>query len=151
MRLIDDRHTERGVALTLALWMLVILGLVGSALLAGSNIELRLAANDRNSQGALFTADAALQFAKSNQTIYTTIGDGTGGTPPGTVNTAAVAIGTNTAQNVQVTYLSLGPPPVGSGIPASFQAQYFALQATGSGPNNAGIQLESQIGRIIPK
>lgn len=146
---------ERGVALVLALWMLVILGLVGTMLLAGSNVEMRLAANDRNAQTALFTADAAIQYAKSDPAIYTTIGSGTGAFPAGatagTYTLNNVAVGTNRAQNVNVTYLTLGPPPVGSGLPATYQAQYFSVQATGVGPNNSQVVIESQVGRIIPK
>lgn len=143
---------ERGVALVLALWMLVILGLVGTMLLAGSNVEMRLAANDRNAQTALFTADAAVQYAIYNPAIYTTIGPGTGGTPPGTVTQAAFAIGGNTAQNVRVTYLTVAPPPLGSGIPADlYNAQYFQIQGTGVGPNNARVLIESQVAKPVPK
>lgn len=146
---------ERGVALVLALWMLVILGLAGTTLLSSSSVELRLAANTRHSQTALYTADAAIQYAKSDPAIYTTIADGTGAFPvgatAGTYTVAAVTVGANTAQNVNVTYLTLGPPPVGSGLPATFQAQYFSVQATGVGPNNTQALIESQVGRIIPK
>jgi hypothetical protein len=146
------RNNERGIALVLALWMLVILGLLGSIILASSTVELRLAANDRNAQTALYAADSAIQYLKSDPTIYTTIGDGTGGTPAGTVNFATVPIGANTAQSVSATYLAVGPPPEGSGYPANnFQAQYFVMQATGVGPNNSQVLLESQVGRIIPK
>lgn len=143
---------ERGAALVLSLWMLVILGLLGAMLLAASNVEIRLAANDRYSQTALYIADSAVQYGRSDPTIYTTIGSGTGGTPAGTVNTASLTIGAHTAENVRVTYLTVGSPPLGSGIPANlFQAQYFSVQATGVGPNNSRVLLESQIGRIVPK
>jgi Tfp pilus assembly protein PilX len=146
------------VALVLALWMLVILGLAGAMLLSSSNVELRLAANTRHSQTALYTADGAIQYAKSDPVIYSTIADGTGAFPVGaaagtyTVPAAPpFLIGANTAQNINVTYLTLGPPPVGSGLPATFQAQYFSVQATGVGPNNSQVLVESQVGRIIPK
>jgi hypothetical protein len=143
------------VALVLSLWMLVILGLVGTMLLAGSNVEMRLAANDRHSQAALYTGDAAIQFAKSDPAIYTTIGPGTGAFPvgatAGTYTLNNVTVGQNTAQNVKVTYLTLGPPPEGSGLPATYQAQYFSLQATGVGPNNSQVLIESQVGKVIPQ
>jgi hypothetical protein len=142
---------ERGVALVLSLWMLVILGLVGAIILAASTVEVRLAANDRHSQTALYVADAAVQYAKSDPAIYITIGDGTGGAPAGTVSFPTVPINTNNAQNVSVTFLGVGPPPEDSGWPATFQAQYFTVQATGVGPNNSQALVESQVGRIIPK
>jgi hypothetical protein len=135
--------------------MLVILGLVGTMLLAGANVELRLSANDRHSQTALYTGDAAIQFAKSDPNIYTTIGPGTGAFPtgatPGTYTLTNVAVGPNTAQNVKVTYLTVGPPPEGSGLPATYQAQYFSLQATGVGPNNSQVLIESQVGKVLPQ
>jgi len=145
------RTNERGVALVLSLWMLVILGLLGTVLLVVSNMELRLAANDRHSQTALYMADAAVQYGRSDPAIYTTIGSGTGGTPAGTVSTANLPIGANRAENVSVTYLTVGPPPLGSGLPATYQAQYFQVQATGVGPNNSRVLLETQVGRVIPK
>ena len=141
---------ERGVALILTLWMLVILGLLGAMLLTASNVELRLAANDRHSQTAQYIADAAIQYGRSDPAIYITIGPGNGGTPPGTVTTASLPIGTHRAENVSVTFLTVGPPPLGSGLPATYQAQYFQVQATGVGPNNSRVLLESQVGRIIP-
>jgi Tfp pilus assembly protein PilX len=148
---------ERGVALVLALWMLVILGLLGAMLLAASNVEIRLAANDRRSQTALYVADAAVQYGRSDPVIYTTIGNGTGafptGAPQGTFTLNNLALGTETAQTVNVTFLTVGPPPVGSGLPATYQAQYFSVQATGvsgSGSNVSQVLLESQVGRIIP-
>lgn len=144
-------NSERGVALVLSLWMLVILSLVGAIILAASTVEIRLAANDRHSQTALYVADAAIQYAKSDPAIYITIGDGTGGAPAGTVSFPTVAIDTSTAQNVGVSFLGVGPPPEGSGLPATYQAQYFTVQATGVGPNNSQVLLESQVGRIIPK
>lgn len=146
---------ERGVALVLALWMLVILGLLGTMLLTASNVELRLAANDRASQTALYTADAAVQYGRSDPAIYTTIGTGTGGSPAGTVSTASLTVGGHTAQNVNVTYLTVGPPALGSGIDANFfQMQYFAVRATGvsgAGLNNSQVLVESQVGKPIPK
>ena len=146
------RASERGVALVLSLWMLVILGLLGAILLASSTIEMRLAANDRNAQTALFTADAAVQYAKYDPAIYTTIGTGTGGSPAGTVSQATLPIGANTARNVSVMFLTVGPPPIGSGIPANlYNAQYFGIQATGVGPNNSQVLIESQVAKPIPK
>jgi Tfp pilus assembly protein PilX len=142
---------ERGAALVLSLWMLVFLGLLGAMLLAASSVEIRLAANDRDAQTALSVADSAVQYGRSDPAIYTTIGNGTGGTPAGTVNTASLAIGAHTAENVNVTFLTVAPPPLGSGLPANYQAQYFSVQATGVGRNNSRVLVESQVGRIIPR
>ncbi|HET8761681.1 MAG TPA: pilus assembly PilX N-terminal domain-containing protein [Nitrospiria bacterium] len=152
----NTRTDEHGVALVLALWMLVILGLVGTLLLSSSNVEMRLAANNRNMRTALYTSDAAVQYAKSDSTIYTTIGSGAGAFPagatPGTYTLNNVPIGANSAQRINVAYLTVGPPPPGSGIDASkYQTVYFSAQAVGVGPNNSQALVEVQIAKPILK
>jgi Tfp pilus assembly protein PilX len=153
---VNPHNNERGIALVLSLWMLVILGMVGAIMLASSTVELRIAANDRHSQTALYTADAAIEFAKANPAIYTTIGDGTGGTPAGTVANASVTVGGHEAQNVTVTFLASGPPPPAGDSEVAFDAKlfktnYFAVEATGVGPNNTQALIEAQIGKVVLK
>ncbi len=142
---------ERGVVLAIALWMLVILGLLGAIALSTSSTELKIAANDRNAESAFFTAVAALTYAETDPQIYLTTGPASPRwTPPapGTVNVGM----RRTATNVSVNYLGTGLPPEGSGVDvAYFQANYFSVAATGTGPNNAGLGVEAQIAKIAPK
>ncbi|MFZ5876900.1 MAG: pilus assembly PilX family protein [Nitrospirota bacterium] len=145
-----NRHdNEHGVALVLSLWMLVLLGLVGSMILAASTVELRIAANDRHSQSALLTADAAVEFAKANPAVYTGIGEGS-------VTDPSVTISGYDAENVTVTYLTSGPPPNDLSDDMAFDAKLFktihyAIEATGVGPNNTQAMVEVQFGKVVLK
>ncbi|MFZ5861836.1 MAG: pilus assembly PilX family protein [Nitrospirota bacterium] len=145
----NGHNHERGVALVLSLWMLVLLGLVGSMMLASSTVEVRIAANDRNAQSALLTADAAAEFAKANPAIYTGIGEGS-------VTDPSMTISGYDAENVTVTYLTSGPPP--NDLPgdiafdsSKFKTVHYAIEATGVGPNNTQAMVEVQFGRVVPK
>ena len=148
----NDRG-ERGVALILALGMLVLLGLLGAIALGTSNTEIRIAGQDRNAQSAFLTAEAAIEYAQTDPAIYlsTPLVNPVWPVPPAlpaTINVGA----TRVANNLSVSFLASGPPPVGSGVDAtSFAANYFALVATGTGPNNSAVGLEAQIGKVVPK
>lgn len=148
----NNARGERGVALVLALGMLVILGLLGAIALATSNTEIRIAGNNRNAQSAFLTAEAAIEYAKTDPVIYlsTPLVDPVWPVPPlppGTINVGATRVA-----NVSVSFLAAGPPPVGSGVDATtFSANYFTLVATGTGPNNSAVGLEAQVGKVVPK
>jgi type II secretory pathway pseudopilin PulG len=137
--------------------MLVLLGLLGAIALATSSTEIRIAGQDRNAQSAVLTAEAAIEYAKTDPQIYLfTPLVGPVWTPaplpapalPGTITVGA----TRTANNVSVSFLAAGDPPVASGVEVgTFSANYFALVATGTGPNNSAVGLEAQIGKVVPK
>ena len=154
------RRNERGVVLALALWMLVILGLLGTVALSMTNTEIRLAGNNRNTQAAFFAADAAVQYARTATTVFPTMGPAVPTWQPGGDGT--IVVGANgTAQNVLVTYLREGPaPPLPSQDSAvqvneesggSFKGLYFLIQADGVGPNNAQAGIETLTATIVPK
>jgi hypothetical protein len=133
--------------------MLVLLGLLGAIALATSSTEIRIAGQDRNAQSALLTAEAAIEYAKTDPAIYlsTPLVDPVWPVPPALpliINVGA----TRTANNVSVSFLAAGDPPVASGVEVgTFSANYFALVATGTGPNNSAVGLEAQIGKVVPK
>ena len=154
------RRNERGMVLALALWMLVILGLLGTVALSMTNTEIRLAGNNRNTQAAFFAADAAVQYARTATTVFPTMGPAVPTWQPGGDGT--IAVGANgTAQNVLVTYLREGPAPplpvtdqavqVNEESGGSFKGLYFLIQANGVGPNNAQAGIETLTATIVPK
>ena len=156
----NARRNERGMVLALALWMLVILGLLGTVALSMTNTEIRLAGNNRNAQTAFFAADAAVQYARTATTVFPTMGPAVPTWQPGGDGT--IAVGANsTAQNVAVTYLREGPAPplpgqdravqVNEESGGSFKGLYFLIQATGVGPNNAQAGIETLTATIVPK
>jgi hypothetical protein len=143
-----QKSDEKGVVLILGLWMLLILSILGAFAISTSITEMGISGNYRNTETAFNTADAAIEYAETDATIYDSIG--TGSWPPGT-GTNAVAVGSNTAQ-VRVEYMTGGLPPVGSGVDVNyFQANYFAVSATGTGPNNSEVRIEAQTAKIVPK
>lgn len=146
---------EKGVVLILALWMLLLLSVLGAFATSTSMTELHISGNYRNADTALNVADSGTTFAETNSAIYTGIGTGSWpnpGTGSGTdPNDNAVAVGTNTA-DVRVNFIVSGAVPAGSGMdPTYFQANYFAVTSTGVGPNNSQARIESQIAKIMPK
>ena len=154
------RRNERGVVLALALWMLVILGLLGTVALSMTNTEIRLAGNNRNAQTAFFAADAALQYARTATTVLPTLGPTNLTWQPPDPN-RSITVGANgTAQNVVATYLREGPVPPAPGQDqavqmndepgGSFKGLYFLIQATGVGPNNAQAGIETLTATIVP-
>ncbi len=139
---------NRGVILILGLWMLLLLSILGAFAISTSITEIGIAGNYRNAETAFNTADAAIEYAETDASIYNTIGTGTWPAGPGT---NAVAVGSNTAQ-VRVEYMTGGLPPVGSGVDVNnFQANYFAVSATGTGPNNSEVRIEAQVAKVVPK
>ena len=137
-----------GVVLIMGLWMLLLLSILGAFAISTSITEIGIAGNYRNASAAFNTADGAIEYAETDVTIYSAIGTGTW--PAGT-GTNLVTVGTNNAQ-ARVEYMASGLPPVGSGVDVSyFQANYYAVAATGTGPNNSEESLESQVAKIIPK
>ena len=156
----NARRNERGMVLALALWMLVILGLLGTVALSMTNTEIRLAGNNRNAQTAFFAADAAVQYTRTAPTVLPTLGPAALTWQPGGDGT--IAVGANgTAQNVLATYLREGPAPplpvtdqavqVNEESGGSFKGLYFLIQATGVGPNNAQARIETLTATIVPK
>jgi hypothetical protein len=119
-------NNDRGVVLIMALWMLLLLSILGAFALSTSTTEIGIAGNYRNAEAAFNTADAAVEYAETDVAIYSTIG--TGSWPPGPPGTtAALGVGANSAET-RVDFM-----------------------ATGTGPNNAESSLESQVAKIVSK
>ncbi len=136
---------EKGVALILALWMLVLLSVLGAMATSTAITEMAISGNYRNTETAFNTADAAVEYGGGDPAIYAAVGTGTW-------TLATLAVGNYTASNVTVTYLSTNPPPVGSGVDASiYQANYFVVWATGTGANNSEARIEAGVAKLVPK
>jgi hypothetical protein len=140
-------RSNQGVVLIMGLWMLLLLSILGAFALSTSTTEIAIAGNYRNAGAAFNTADAAVEYAETDATIYNTIGTGSW---PASAGTNPVPGGINAQARVE--YMASGLPPVGSGVDVSyFQANYYAIMATGTGPQNAEASLESQVAKIVPK
>ena len=62
---------QKGIAMVLALVMLMLLTMLGTFALNTSSTELFIAGNFRNMQQALYAADAGFEYALRGDTIYT--------------------------------------------------------------------------------
>lgn len=65
---------QRGIALILALGMLVILSLLGALALSVSTTDVQISGNLKNSQDSFYAAEAAVEYAMGNTDITQSIG-----------------------------------------------------------------------------
>ncbi len=144
---------ERGIVLVLCLFMLLLLSILGAFATSTSMTEISIAGNYRRAETALSVADGGIAFGEKNSAIYNAIGAGSCPPCDGTVGagTTPVPVGTNTAQ-ARVDYIATGPVQPGHFIDTNlYQANYFAITSTGTGPNISVARIESQIAKLVPK
>jgi hypothetical protein len=141
---------ESGIALIVAMVMLLLLTMLGIFALNTSSTELRIAGNYKNTEEAFFAADAGVAYGQTSATIYGSLRLG----PPVPVTSWAgtVAVGSDQA-DVGVVWVA------GSTIvPAKIAAvtdpdavkviNHFVGTVTGHGPNNAAVTIESEFVRL---
>jgi hypothetical protein len=145
----SPRTGERGSAVVIAMLLVVLLFLLGVALLATSETESAIAANDQWAEGAFQAADAAVQVSidrldvgSTDQTVEATaLGevfayrsggrDDTEAQPPNLVAElpeAGYAVGTTTGYNS-----------------SGYVFQVYEIQGTGTGPRNTEREVEVQV------
>jgi len=141
---------ERGIALIVAMVMLILLTMIGVFALNTSSTELHIVGNYRNTEVAFFAADGGVAFGQTSTTIY----DSLVLAPPLPVTTwnGSVPVSNNSAD--------VGVVWVGSSsiVPAKIAAvtdpdavkviNHFVGTVTGHGPNNATIVIESEFVRL---
>lgn len=148
-------NKQRGVALVLALIMLMLLGILGAFALSTTTTELRITGNYRNRQASFFAADAGLEFGAKDSTIRSTV-----------TSALSVTRDLNPAVNAQirVDYVRFGPPPPGAGFDSvitkltgstsaastAYMMHYVRISSVGTGPNNAETAAESMVGWVQP-
>lgn len=136
------------MALALALIVLFLMSLLGTMIIANSSSENQGARNFRMKQDSFYAAERAIEYAKTDVNIYSAVGSGSVNIP---LTGVSLAAGTSDASGT-VTFLANGNPPRGSGIDATeFQANFYAITATGTGPGNSRTETETSVARIIPR
>lgn len=139
---------ERGVALVFALIAMFLMSLLGTMLYTTSSSETQAARNYRTRQDAFYATERAVEYAKTDVNIYSTVGSGSVNIP---LSGVSLQSGASDASGT-VAYLSKGNPPRGSGMDATeFEANYYVINAAGTGPANARTETETNVARIIPK
>lgn len=166
-------RSERGVALVLAIVMLLLLGILGTMALSTSMTELRITGNYRNSQTAFFAAEAAVEYAYSDPAIYTAMimsptspnnswpVMGAGDWPALVGTHTTVTMGSETTR-IRVQFEACGIAPPGYGISSEYSApgssssqninkvNYMLVSTVGEGPNDTESIIESRQMRLTP-
>jgi len=144
------------MALILALVLLTLMSILGALALSTSTTESGISGNYRASQQAFYAAERAVEYASTSESIYETIGTGSAdlnaGAHPTNIAAGTGNSGLKSGATNQVSYLTAGALPPGSGSdPTYFAARYYIITVTGDGPNNATTRVESQVARVVPK
>jgi hypothetical protein len=141
---------ERGVALIVAMVMLLLLTMIGIFALNTSSTELRIVGNYKNTEVAFFAADAGIAFGQTSASIYESLRLG----PPVPVTSwnGSVSVSSNSA-DVGVVWVASS-----NIVPAKIAAvtdpdavkviNHFMGTVTGHGPNNAAVTIESEFVRL---
>lgn len=143
---------QGGTALVLVLVMLAVLMILVTFALNNSTVEVKIAGNYRASNESLFAAERGVQVAMEN------LADGLNlNTLANNIRIDRSGLDLNAANGAAI--ISIGPPPLGSGMDATtasgFQAQYYAVEVRGvfpeDAPNPSRSELEMQVSRIVAR
>ena len=142
-----ELKNERGMALVLALVMLLLLSILGAFALSTTNTEMRIVGNYHNTNEAFFCADAGIEYGQINAATYTSIIPGVTTTPwsSGVMNCAGA--GPDTLE-ITVRYIACSNAPVGSGVDAETTVNYYLVDSKGRSRNNALVEVESYIAKL---
>ena len=167
-------RNESGMALAVALFMIVILSLIGLASSSTSTFEIRLSGNKRGAADAFFTAEAGSQsvlanVANFNTASYTPVTDkstlavelrneliDSKYTSPSFSSPAGPLYQYQDAPQVTIYHTSTGGPPKGLGFSAiNFEFQNYIVDSIGRdqlevGTTKSICQIREKMVRLIP-
>jgi len=148
---------QRGIALILALTMLVILSLLGALALTVSTTDVQISGNLKNSQNSFFAAEAAIEYAMGNEAITQTPGititDLNAGAHPANLSMGGIKLDPNAVNQV----VSLGAGELPDGLSSKFGQEkfggaYYTISVTGVGINERSqTKIEAEQVRIYQK
>lgn len=150
---------EKGSALLIAMIMLVVLFIIGTATMNTSTTEVMISGNYRTMKEAFYNTEGPLEYAWRQTDIYSTIGKTIGSTlaiPLAADNTTSLFLGKNVFSSMtsgNVTLRRIGNPPRGNeGTDTSkYDGYYYIVDVTGSGPANAESHQISEVVLLMPK
>ncbi len=136
---------EKGSALLIAMIMLVVLTVIGTASINTSTTEVMISGNYRAMKEAFYNTEGPTEYAVKQLNIYSTIGETIGASatiPLAGDNNNSSLLGKNIFSNVKagsVTLKSIRNVPRGDTGTAANQMDgfYYIIDVTGSGPANA--------------
>lgn len=147
-------RNQRGSVLMIALFVLIVLSLLGVALLSLSGTESNIAYNQLWTEGAFVSAEAGIQTGLNQLSANTT-------TSTAAIPVTAIGTGTYTYQFRSGGRADAGPQPlqfrgtrvesgysiaIGTGYnPSGYVFNSYQINSTGSGPKNAQRELEALV------
>ena len=146
---------QGGVALVIALIMMVVLTLIGLASVSSSIFEIMLSGNKRGATDAFYGADSGVQVAASNLASF----------DPSKYDVANQYKYSKDASNINPTdaYIVIvkdtmrsgAPRGSGMGATGSIGFMYFLIESTGrdqveSSPVKSSCSIEQEVMRIVP-
>ena len=145
-------RNEDGSVLVLAVIILSVLTLLGMSATTTTDIELRIAENERSHKIAFYTAEGAEAYVAGNPDLYgpdnITVGQQIA-YPDEADPTVKYPLGSSQSLNGNVVYIGPSAPPRGSGYAADkFKAHNYQMTCRGYGPSNATSQIQSGFYRI---
>ena len=145
-------RNQRGSVLMIAMFVLIVLSLLGVALLSLSGTESNIAYNQLWTEGAFASAEAGAQTGLNQLSANT-------GTSTQAIPVTAIGTGTYTYQFRSGRRADAGPQPlqfigtrveagysiaIGTGYnPSGYAFNSYQINATGSGPRNAQREVET--------
>lgn len=156
--------SERGVALVIALVMLVLLTILGAWVLNSASTDIHISGNYRNNQQAFYAGDAAINYLTNANTLSAAYSDMSGTNyskcfgpdepcdPAPSLTMSAVSQATGTVE-----FLRSGPLPLGSAYDSNvdyngnpqFHGLYFNIQSSSTGMNNAQAVIEAGVVQVV--
>jgi type II secretory pathway component PulK len=135
---------ERGMALVIALVMLVLLTMLGAWALDTSSTDLRISGNSKTTQVAYYAAEAGVGYA-SNREVLKSSYVATGAS----VTNQGQSLGNSSFQTV-TRFLIKAPLPAGAMYESNLQdlgseklPVYFTLNSQGTAVNNSIVNIEA--------
>ena len=143
---------EKGSVTVLSLVLLVLLTVIGISAGTTSEIETRIAGNDKAHKAAFYAAEAARGYAAKDPNLYGTDNITVAGSryfPNNADPSEEYPLGPKQSFRGDVQYLGPSPPPRGSGFAVgTFRAHNYEMTCRGFGPSNAESPLEAGFYRI---
>lgn len=149
---------QKGSALLIAMIMLVVLFIIGTATMNTSTTEVIISGNYRLMKEEFYKTEGPIEYAQSQSTIYETIGKTVGNSvtiPLAADNVNSMILGKNIFSDVAagaVTLQRIGNSvPRGSGTDTTrYQSLHYIIDVTGRGPINAESHQIMEVIRYLP-
>ncbi len=146
------KENQSGMALVVALILMVVLTLIGLASTLSSTFEIKLSGNKRGSTGAFYSADTGVQVVMTNVTYFDLPGQ--------YVNDKYAPTLTPNPTNAMVTIQHLSnragaPRGLGLSAAGSYDFTYYVIDSTGQdqielNPLRSTCTIEQDVVRLVP-